>query len=397
MADEKKTSSPGGESFQIKKGEPLKNMLNRESLHKSALVIQSVYSEFEVEAFVNSTIDEAWDNLELKARGRQVTLNLGKYLPPDYRDALTILEKVAANYSSGPFVLGFSFPDFVEVFGQDEINWDMSINALEIFTPLWSSELAVRPFILKHEERMMKQMLKWAKHENEHIRRLASEGCRPALPWAIALPKFKKEPAPIIPILTQLKADPSEYVRKSVANNLNDISKMRPDIVVNIAVEWHGNNNHTNWIVKHGCRTLLKKGNSDIFAPFGLNDNTNIAVEDFALSTNSISIGDNLAFSFTIIAKKMTRVRLEYGIDYVKSTGKRNRKIFKISEISIKENKRKPYAKNHSFVDLSTRKHYSGIHAIVLIVNGKEMGKLDFELSSPSFRYSKLTSKEVHS
>ena len=385
MADENKISSPMGESFQIKEGEPLKNILNRESLRNSALVIQSVYSSFEVDEFVNSILDETWDNLELKARGRQVTLNLGKYLPSDYGDALAILEKVAAGYSTGLFVLGFSFPDFVEVYGQDECNWDISIRALEVFTILWSSEMAVRSFIHNHEERMMEQMLAWSKHENEHIRRLASEGCRPALPWAIALPKFKKDPAPVLPILTQLKADPSAYVRKSVANNLNDISKTRPDIVIQIAAEWHGENKHTNWIVKHGCRTLLKKGNIDILALFGLNDNTNIAVEDFALSTKSISIGDKLDFSFTISTKKTTKARLEYGIDYVKSNGKRSRKIFKISEVSLKENESKLYAKSHSFADLSTRKHYPGSHSIALIVNGIEWGNLDFELCSPSF------------
>jgi len=385
MADENKTSSPMGESFQIKEGEPLKNILNRESLRNSALVIRSVYSSFEVDEFVNSILDETWDNLELKARGRQITLNLGKYLPPDYRDALAILVKVAEGYSAGLFVLGFSFPDFVEVYGQDESNWNISIHALEIFTILWSSEMAVRSFILNHEERMMEQMLAWSKHENEHIRRLASEGCRPALPWAIALPKFKKDPAPVLPILTQLKADPSAYVRKSVANNLNDISKTRPDIVIQIAAEWHGENEHTNWIVKHGCRTLLKKGNVDILALFGLNDNTNIAVEDFALSTKFISIGDKLDFSFAISTKKTTKARLEYGIDYVKSNGKRNRKIFKISEVSLKENESKLYTKSHSFADLSTRKHYPGSHSITLIVNGMEWGNLDFELRSPSF------------
>ena len=114
---------------------------------------------------------------------------------------------------------------------------------------------------------------------------------------------------------------------------------------------------------------------------FGLNDNTNVAVEDFALHTNSISVGDDLAFSFAISAMKTTKVRLEYGIDYVKSNGKRSRKIFKISEVALKENESKPYAKSHSFADLSTRKHYPGTHSIVLIVNGTEWGKLDFELS----------------
>ena len=355
-------------------------MFNRESLRKAALVIRSVYSSFQVDAFVNSILNETWDNLELKARGRQVTLSLGNYLPSDYREAIAILEKVAAGYSSGLFVLGFSFPDFVEVYGQAEGNWDISIHALEEFTTRWSSEMAVRPFILKNEERMMEQMLAWSKHENEHIRRLASEGCRPALPWAIALPKFKKDPAPILPILTQLKADPSGYVRKSVANNLNDISKTRPDIIIQIAAEWYGENSRTNWIVKHSCRTLLKKGNRDILALFGLNDNANIMVEDFALCTNSISIGGDLTFSFVIRAKKTTKARLEYGIDYVKSNEKRNRKIFQISEISLKENERKPYTKSHSFADLSTRKHYPGIHQIVLIVNGVEQGRLEFEV-----------------
>jgi len=227
---------------------------------------------------------------------------------------------------------------------------------------------------------MMAQMLKWSKHENEHIRRLASEGCRPALPWAISLPKFKKDPAPVLPILTQLKSDPSMYVRKSVANNLNDISKTRPDVVIKIASDWYGENNHTNWILKHGCRTLLKKGNSDILALFGLNDNKNVVVEGFSLDSSSVSIGDDLTFSFTVNTKDSTKARLEFAIDYVKSSGKKNRKIFKISEVSLKTNEKKHYTKSHSFADLSTRKHFPGIHSIVLIINGAEHGRIDFEV-----------------
>ena len=312
---------------------------------------------------------------------RRLTIpNLGKYLPPDYHEALAILEKVAVSYTSGLFVLGFSFPDFVEVYGQDENDVNISINALEAFTSLWSSEMAVRPFILKYEKPMMAQMLKWSKHENEHIRRLASEGCRPALPWAISLPKFKKDPAPVLPILTQLKSDPSMYVRKSVANNLNDISKTRPDVVIKIASDWYGENNHTNWILKHGCRTLLKKGNSDILALFGLNDNKNVVVEGFSLDSSSVSIGDDLTFSFTVNTKDSTKARLEFAIDYVKSSGKKNRKIFKISEVSLKTNEKKHYTKSHSFADLSTRKHFPGIHSIVLIINGAEHGRIDFEV-----------------
>ncbi|HBE8824274.1 TPA: DNA alkylation repair protein [Clostridioides difficile] len=337
--------------------------------------MQSVYNSFKVDEFIKSTMDETRNNLELKARCRKISMSLGMYLPEDYKEALSILEKSVTG-----FYFAFFFPDFVEVYGQDDVNWDLSISALERNTKYWSSEFAVRAFIIKDEERMMAQMRKWSKHKNEHVRRLASEGCRPQLPWGQAISKFKKDPTPVLPILEQLKTDTSTYVQKSVANNLNDISKTHPDLVISIAKDWYGKNKPTNWIVKHGCRTLLKKGNRDVLALFGYDDTTSINIQDFTLETTSISIGENLTFSFKILAKKATKTRLEYGIDYVKSNGKRNRKIFKISEVSLKENEKKSYMKKHSFADVSVRKHYPGIHSITIIINGVEKGKLDFEL-----------------
>ncbi|HGM3182480.1 TPA: DNA alkylation repair protein [Clostridioides difficile] len=355
--------------------ELLKNMYNRESLYEVAVAIQSVYNSFKVDEFIKSTMDETWNNLELKARCRKISMSLGMYLPEDYKEALSILEKSVTG-----FYFAFFFPDFVEVYGQDDINWDLSISALERNTEYWSSEFAVRAFIIKDEERMMAQMRKWSKHKSEHVRRLASEGCRPQLPWGQAISKFKKDPTPVLPILEQLKTDTSTYVQKSVANNLNDISKTHPDLVISIAKDWYGKNKSINWIVKHGCRTLLKKGNRDVLALFGYDDTTSINLQDFTLETTSISIGEDLTFSFNILAKKATKTRLEYGIDYIKSNGKRNRKIFKISEVSLKENEKKSYMKKHSFADVSVRKHYPGIHSIAIIINGIEKDKLDFEL-----------------
>ena len=358
--------------------ELLKNMYNRKSLSELALDIKSAYSAFQADEFLKSTMDKTWDNLELKGRVRQISLNLGKYLPADYNTAISIIDKVVANCPAGFF--GIFFPDFVEVYGQAEKDWDLSISALERYTPYSSSEFAVRPFIINHEERMMAQMYAWSKHENEHIRRLASEGCRPQLPWGQALNKYKKDPSPILPILEQLKADPSLYVRKSVANNLNDISKTHPGLVAEIAKDWYGKDEYTNWIVKHGCRTLLKRGNRDVLAIFGYHDSAAIYVDGFALKSKSISVGEDIDFSFSIFTKDTTKVRLEYGIDFVKSNGKRNRKIFQISEVLLKKNEKKSYAKKHSFAELSTRKHYPGIHSIALIINGVEGEKLDFEL-----------------
>ena len=104
-------------------------------------------------------------------------------------------------------------------------------------------------------------MLKWSKHKDPRVRRLASEGCRPRLPWAMALPDFKRDPSKILPILEQLKADSDVWVRKSVANNLNDISKDNPELAISIFKKWLGGNKETDWIVKHAARTLLKQGN----------------------------------------------------------------------------------------------------------------------------------------
>jgi len=373
-----KSSTERGQNM----SELFKNAYNRESISKVAEDIKTIYNPFKVEEFLDATVDSTWENLELKDRILKIAVTLGKYLPQNYSEALGIIDKVAMNY--GNWLEGFVafFPVFAEVYGMDEENLETSIAALGRYTKYASSELAIRPFIIKYEKRMMEQMYAWSKSESEDLRRLSCEGCRPALPWGLALNSFKKDPSPILPILEQLKKDPSLHVRKSVANNLNDISKTHPDLVVKLAKKWYGENEHTDWIVKHACRTLLKKGNRDVLAIFGFQDTTSIDVYDLKLSAKTIPIGKDITFTFLVHAKKETKVRLEYGIDYVKANGKRNRKVFQISESLYKENQKKPYTRNHSLADVSTRKHYPGTHTITLIVNGAERGTLDFELTA---------------
>lgn len=361
--------------------ELLKNRYNYESIRKVAEDIHLVYNTFQVERFLDSTLDETWDKLELKARIYQISINLGKYLPAQYNEALNIIDAVVGNYGNWLDNFCAFFPTFIEIYGQDEENWDISMRALENYTQYASAEFAVRPFIIKHEKRMITQMVAWSKHKNEHIRRLSCEGCRPQLPWGQSLVSFKNNPAPIIPILNQLKTDPSIHVRKSVANNLNDISKTHPELVMELAKSWYGKNEYTDWIIKHGCRTLLKKGNRDALSLFGYNDIDSLCVDDFALDASAILIGNNITFTFSVSTMEKTKVRLEYGIDYVKSNGKRNRKIFQISQSLLKENERKFYTKKHSFADVSVRKHFPGTHSITLIINGVERGKQDFDLT----------------
>lgn len=354
---------------------------NYDSIHELALHVKAVYHSFQVDDFVSDVMDKTWEELELKARMRQISINLRKYLPENYEQALGIIDQVIAGFPAGLNDNAYIyFPDFVEVYGQDECNWDLSIAAIERYTQSSTAEFAVRSFIINHEERMMRQMAIWARHANEHVRRLASEGCRPALPWGKALVSFKLDPSPVLEILEQLKADPSLYVRKSVANNLNDISKTHPDLIAKIARDWYGKNENTDWIVKHGCRTLLKKGNRDVLDIFGLAHADCVSVDSFALGASSISIGEYLTFSFGVSANHPTKVRLEYGIEYVRPNGNHSRKIFQISEISLNANQKKTYTKTQSFTDLSSRKHYPGTHSVTLIVNGMEQGTLDFEV-----------------
>lgn len=362
--------------------EPLKNMYNRQHLQDLAARIKVVYQPFMEAEFVDAIMDETWESLELKARGRQITLNLGKFLPQDYKTAIAVLDAVVETYGSWLDALVLYFPDFVEVFGQDDAHWDISMAALEKYTKHASAEFAVRPFIINHEKRMMAQMLAWAKHENEDVRRLASEGCRPALPWGQALTSFKKDPSPIMPILELLKNDPAMYVRKSVANNLNDISKTHPDLVVKIAKEWYGKSEDVDWVVKHACRTLLKKANRDVLSIFGFGNSSDVDVTGVKIETPVVKMGEDLVFTFEISVAQDTKIRLEYGIDYMKANGKQSRKVFQISEFVLPAGKVKKYEKSHSFANVSTRKHYPGAHAVALIVNGVPHDALGFDVEA---------------
>ncbi len=355
--------------------ELLKNALNPEALRSIALAVQAIYPPFSVNEFVHAVMGETWETLELKARWRKISTVFGQYLPPEYEKALVILEKALPS-----FPMAFFVPDFVEVYGQDDKYWDISINALERITKHCSAEFAVRPFIIKDTKRMMQKMYAWARHENEHVRRLASEGCRPQLPWGQALVAFKQDPGPILPILEQLKADPSLYVRKSAANNLNDISKTHPELVVQLAKDWYGKNRNTDWLVKHACRTLLKKGNSDVLAIFGYENAVSIEVRDFVIENACVPDGGEVVFSFTVSAKEQTKVRLEYAMGFARLGGKTNKKIFQIAEVELKQNEAKMYTKKHSFKPITSRKYYPGTHSLTLIVNGVEHGTLDFTL-----------------
>ena len=228
----------------------------------------------------------------------------------------------------------------------------------------------------------MRQMRVWSKHPHHHVRRFSSEGCRPRLPWAMAIPQLKRDPWPILPILENLKNDESLFVRKSVANNLNDITKDNPDVVLQLVKKWKGKSKETDWIIRHGCRGLLKKADAKVYELFGLNSKTNCEVTNLKIGKNKIKIGDRLSFSFELkaLGKKASRLRLEYVVYYVKSSGKQTRKIFKMAESDYKPATIYSFKKEQRFEDFTTRKHFPGKHKIGIVVNGQELATKEFML-----------------
>lgn len=358
--------------------EPLSGKYSPEFFNQFIAIVKHKYPAFDSTRFLNLIYDDRWEQEQLKQRIRHISTSLRLTLPPAYRDALSVLTQIAPQCRGVEYLF---FPDFVELSGLDD--WPASIPALEFFTSFSSSELAVRPFIVQEPVRMMDQMLKWATHPDHHIRRLASEGCRPRLPWAMALDIFKADPAPIMPILEQLKRDASVYVQKSVANNLNDISKDHPELIKQLARDWYGENPQTNWIVKHGCRSLLRKGDPDILSLFSFEISPDVTVSGLSLDREMLAIGQSLNFSFSIRTNTSAsqRLRVEYAIDFVKANRTTSRKLFKITEHNFDHAERQ-YMRTHHFKDLTTRKHYPGKHRLSVIINGKELATTDFYVST---------------
>jgi 3-methyladenine DNA glycosylase AlkC len=355
--------------------EQLKNLYSKEFILKLANKLFLTHKNFEKENFINSIFNHSWQDLELKARMRHIALNLNKYLPLTYKKQLEILKEVKEDFAG---LEAMVFQDFVEVFGLDD--FDNSMKALEVFTQNSSSEFAIRQFILKYEDETMEQMKILAKSKNEHLRRLASEGCRPRLPWAVALPKFKQNPSKVLEIIELLKNDKSLYVRKSVANNLNDISKNNPNIVIEFVKENLGKTKELDWICKHASRTLLKKGDKQILDLFDFSKSNHINLIDFCYD-KSVNVDENLTFSFEInSSESIGNIRVEYAIDYLKSNKTHNRKVFMISQNEIKLSSKK-FTKKQSFKNMTTRKHYLGKHFIAILINGEEILKEEFYLN----------------
>jgi len=366
----------------------LKDLYNQSFIDNLIQELKQI-TQIDENRFLENTIkNQTWVNLELKQRMRQISTAISVELEYNYQDNnysnnVNVIKeyiKLLLGKEKGKMEFLYMFlPNYIEDYGIDD--FENSMNAIEIITQFTSCEFAIRPFIIKYPK-TLEYMVEWSKHKNAMVRRLASEGSRPRLPWGIALQEFKKNPTPLLEILENLINDENEVVRRSVANNLNDICKDNPNIAIEFGKKWVNNSEYANKVIRHGLRTLLKSGNQQALSLFGLQHNQNYEISNFNVKETVINLGGKVEFEFTITNKSTVQsvYRLEYVIYYKKSNGRNNPKVFQIGEYYLSPNETQSYYKYQWLKDFTTRKHYAGEHKICIKVNGLETDSILFNL-----------------
>ncbi len=338
--------------------------------------LESQLPDFDRAHLLKKVADQKIIELDLKTKMYESARLMHQFLPHAYENQLGIVLKLGPVFGG---LEGMFLPAWVELFGLD--NPAASVQGLYELTKHSSAEFSIRPFIIQDQSLVLKEMLTWSRDENEHVRRLASEGCRPRLPWAMAISELKRDPEPIFPILDELKADESLYVRKSVANNINDITKDNPDLALDLVEGWgFGQHKHTDWIIKHGLRSLIKAGNQRALKLLGF-EPPKVSIDKFQLANNQVKIGDNLNMKLTLINKgKDATLMLDYTVHFVRAKGKMGKKVFKWKNFALKAEESIVLSKSHSFKLINTRRYYPGTHKVEVQVNGEIVTFEEFQL-----------------
>ena len=360
----------------------LKDEIDVKSIKKLAVLLNQQAPDFDIEQFQQRVFCENWTGLTLKQRIRHLSTVLNQQFNTPYkRDYLTclrLLKPVSVEFSG---LFHFVFADFVACFGVDF--YEASIEALALFTQKSTAEFAIRVFLESQPENTKVKLLEWSLSDNAHLRRLASEGVRPRLPWAKHLPWIANNPDWVKPIIENLKSDSSLYVRKSVANLLNDLSKTQADWVMDLCTVWNQNQQATSetlWIRKQALRTLLKQANPRALGLIGYPDIEQIQLDSWQCDS-LVKIGQTLNWSFRLSAeKKLGLLRVEYAISFLRKRQKPYRKVFKIAESDYSA-RHKLFSKHHDFKPITTRNYVAGRHKFELLVNGQVIKTTCFDLN----------------
>ena len=362
----------------------LKDMIDRQLVQQIADRVSAVYPSFARSEFVAANMVEL-DGLELKARTRLIAEKLREFLPASYPEALEILLAVINDERGFPPIDNgglrlMAIPAFVELYGVGHP--EASLDAMPVITRVSSCEFAIRPLLIHHQEFALGRVRSWAVHDDENVRRLASEGSRPRLPWGARLGAFIDDPSPNLALLERLKDDPSLYVRRSVANHLNDIGKDHPDLLLERMEAWKTDASaERKWLIRHALRSLVKRGDARALAILGFAQ-AQVALEALHLKPSELRFGGELLFAFQLrsTGDEVQNLLVDYVMHFRKANGKTAPKVFKLKTLQLAAGETAVIEKRMSIRPISTRRYYAGQQRLEIQVNGRVLGGADFEL-----------------
>ena len=367
--------------------EPLKNRYGPAIPRAIANMVQAVYPAFPQKQFLRDALD-GYEALELMPRGHHLAHVLRRHLPEDFEQAIGILlASVDAPHGEG---IGGSMAAFLYlphtalVAHYGLAHFETSMRAQHVLTQRFTAEFSIRPFLMQHEAATLTRLRQWTDDPSEHVRRLVSEGTRPRLPWAPRLPAFQRDPAPVLALLERLKDDPALYVRRSVANNLNDIGKDHPEVLTRTTQQWlQGASVERQWIVRHALRTAIKRGEPGALAVLGFGAQADVAVRDASITPQRATIGERVTLAFEVVNRSATpqRVLVDFQIHYTKANGSTAAKVFKLKTLELQAGETARLQKTVSLAPMSTRTHYPGRHRVEALLNGHAEPLGHFDLS----------------
>lgn len=361
-------------------------LFNKDKIIYLSKIIKNTYDDFNDELFIEESYKK-FIVLELKQRIFHIRDLLYNFLPRDYEIAINIIlkslpEELNPDNTDNDF-WDFIFAPFWEYVAKYWCNnryLTLSFKALEEITKRFTVEWPIRSFLNNFEKETLKQMIIWSKSKNYHTRRLSSEWSRPKLPWAEKVKLNYKETEQI---LDNLYFDNTRYVTRSVANHLNDISKIDPDFVLYLLNKWKKESKQDkkefDFIIKHSLRTLIKLWNKNALNYLWISwwKISDIKLE---IKNPKVKLGEKLSFEIFFKSLNNQDIVIDYIVYFLNSKGWFNKKVFKLKKIKATKNQDIIINKNHLFDNFSTRKINKWIHKIDIQINGEKILNSDFTI-----------------
>lgn len=359
-------------------GEHLKTFFSSAVVTRLASDIARVHPGFPVSAFTTDAC-RGLEALELLDRGRHIARTLGAHLPASYPDAIGILLRSLGPAQATGELVGAGMAPFlylphtVFVAERGLEHFDLSMRAQYELTKRFTAEFSIRAYIARDPERVWTFLPTWARDSNPHVRRLVSEGTRLRLPWATRVPWLDHNPERVLALLELLKDDDSTMVRRSVANNLNDLGKVHPDLLIRTAGAWlEGASPNRRGLVEHALRSAVRRGNMDALRLLGYGQDPRISIEEVAFTPERVRIGGQVVMTFrlTSTSTRPQDLLVNVAVHFLKARGVATPKVFKVARVTLAPREQLELKTRFSLAVHTTRIPRPGHHVVDVIVNG---------------------------